>query len=194
MVVDPVTSQRRPRVASTERGQRTRAAIIDAAATMMYESGVAATSVDDILAASNTGKSQLYHYFADKSELVAAVVDCQLERLLAAHSRREQKRCRHTPFDDDQAPRFDNLLNVLRSEAVLPIAFTATDVQPAPNDTAGATVETPPTWHMKPGSAPHRVGLAERALDDYPRERGRQGATLVRRRTASAQLGRHLET
>ena len=58
------------------------------------------------------------------------------------------------PFDDDQAPKFDNLLNVLRSEAVLPIAFTATDVQPASNNTAGATVETPPTWRMKPGSAP----------------------------------------
>jgi hypothetical protein len=58
------------------------------------------------------------------------------------------------PFDDDQAPNFDNLLNVLRSEAVLPITFTATDIQPAPNNTAGATVETPPTWRMKPGTAP----------------------------------------
>ena len=58
------------------------------------------------------------------------------------------------PFDDDQAPKFDNLLNVMRSAGVLPISFTATDIQPAPNNTAGATVETPPTWRMKPGTAP----------------------------------------
>lgn len=58
------------------------------------------------------------------------------------------------PFDDDQAPKFDNFLNVMRSAGVLPISFTATDIQPAPNNTAGATVETPPTWRMKPGTAP----------------------------------------
>lgn len=71
-------------MASTERGRRTQAAIIDVAATLMYENGVSGTSVDDILAASGTGKSQLYHYFGDKSELVAAVVERQLERVLAA--------------------------------------------------------------------------------------------------------------
>ncbi len=46
---------------ATAHGRRTRAAIIDAAAQMMYQKGVAATSLDDILAASSTGKSQLYH-------------------------------------------------------------------------------------------------------------------------------------
>ncbi|WP_237096986.1 TetR/AcrR family transcriptional regulator, partial [Mycobacteroides abscessus] len=55
---------------ATAHGRRTRAAIIDAAAQMMYQKGVAATSLDDILAASSTGKSQLYHYFKDRSELV----------------------------------------------------------------------------------------------------------------------------
>ncbi|MEB3049882.1 TetR/AcrR family transcriptional regulator [Mycolicibacter sp. MYC123] len=73
----------RATVATTERGRRTRAAIIDVAATIMYENGVAGTSLDDILAALGTGKSQLYHYFSDKSELVAAVVERQLERVLA---------------------------------------------------------------------------------------------------------------
>ena len=58
------------------------------------------------------------------------------------------------PFDDDQAPKFDNLLNVLHSEGVLPIGFTATDIQPAPNNTAGATVANLPTWRMKVGTAP----------------------------------------
>ncbi|WP_237077592.1 TetR/AcrR family transcriptional regulator [Mycobacteroides abscessus] len=51
---------------------------------MMYQKGVAATSLDDILAASSTGKSQLYHYFKDRSELVKAVVERQTELVLAA--------------------------------------------------------------------------------------------------------------
>jgi AcrR family transcriptional regulator len=84
MVVDHSAPHGRAQVPSTERGRLTRAAIIDAAATMMYENGVATTSLDDILAASGTGKSQLYHYFSDKSELVVAVVERQLERVLAA--------------------------------------------------------------------------------------------------------------
>ena len=58
------------------------------------------------------------------------------------------------PFDDDQAPKFDNLLNVMRSAGVLPISFTATDIQPAPNNTAGATVSNPPTWVDNEGTAP----------------------------------------
>lgn len=69
---------------ATAHGRRTRTAIIDAAAQMMYQKGVAATSLDDILAASSTGKSQLYHYFKDRSELVKAVVERQTELVLAA--------------------------------------------------------------------------------------------------------------
>lgn len=67
----------------TQRGRRTRAAIIDAAATMMYERGVAMTSLDDVLAAAGSGKSQLYHYFNGKADLIAAVIERQLELVLA---------------------------------------------------------------------------------------------------------------
>lgn len=35
----------------------------------MYSQGVEATSVDDVIEASGTGKSQVYHYFSDKTEL-----------------------------------------------------------------------------------------------------------------------------
>ena len=84
MATDYGSPQTRTRAASTERGRRTREAIVDAAATIMYEDGVVAASLDDVLAASGTGKSQLYHYFSSKSELVTAVVQCQLERVLAA--------------------------------------------------------------------------------------------------------------
>ena len=54
---------------------------------MMYTRGVAGTTLDDVLAASETGKSQLYHYFSDKSDLVEAVIARQLERVLAAQPR-----------------------------------------------------------------------------------------------------------
>ena len=57
---------------------------MDAAADLMQARGIAATGVGDVLAASGTGKSQLYHYFDGKSDLVLAVIDRQLERVLAA--------------------------------------------------------------------------------------------------------------
>jgi TetR/AcrR family transcriptional regulator, transcriptional repressor for nem operon len=67
----------------TERGRRTRALIIDAAATLMYQRGVSMTSLDDVLAAAGSGKSQLYHYFDSKADLIAAVIDRQLQLVLA---------------------------------------------------------------------------------------------------------------
>jgi AcrR family transcriptional regulator len=67
----------------TERGRRARASIIDAAATLMYQKGVGMTSLDDVLAAAGSGKSQLYHYFDSKADLVAAVIERQLELVLA---------------------------------------------------------------------------------------------------------------
>ncbi len=68
----------------TPRGVATRARIVDAAAELVYAGGVAETSLDAVLAASGTSKSQLYHYFADKDDLVLAVVRRQAERVLAA--------------------------------------------------------------------------------------------------------------
>lgn len=66
----------------TRRGKQTRAAIVSAAAELMYERGVRATSVDDVLARAGAGKGQLYHYFATKDDLVAAVLEHQLEQVL----------------------------------------------------------------------------------------------------------------
>src|SRR5271170_1890556 len=67
----------------TERGRRARASIIDAAASLMYQRGVGLTTLDDVLAAAGAGKSQLYHYFDSKADLVAAVIERQLELVLA---------------------------------------------------------------------------------------------------------------
>lgn len=80
-----VTSERGlPRTAN---GRRRRKRIIDAAADLMYAQGAAATSVDEVLAVSGSGKSQLYHYFTDRRDLVRAVVARQSERVLANQPR-----------------------------------------------------------------------------------------------------------
>ena len=76
-----------PNEPSTARGRAVKARIVAAAAELMHRRGVAATSVDDVLAASGTGKSQFYHYFADKRDLVEAVLQHQLERVLAEQRR-----------------------------------------------------------------------------------------------------------
>jgi TetR/AcrR family transcriptional regulator, transcriptional repressor for nem operon len=68
----------------TPRGRRTRATIVDAAAAMIYQRGVAASTLDDILLSSGTGKSQLYYYFDDKADLVRAVIARQVELILQA--------------------------------------------------------------------------------------------------------------
>ena len=78
---------------STARGRRTRAAILDGAAQLMYERGMAAASMDDVLLASGAGKSQLYHYFDDKQDLCAAVLQFQFERVRAAQPSLDDPSC-----------------------------------------------------------------------------------------------------
>ncbi len=64
-----------------------KARIVAAAAELMHKRGVAATSVDDVLAASGVGKSQFYHYFSAKTQLVEAVLLHQLDRVLRDQGR-----------------------------------------------------------------------------------------------------------
>ena len=67
----------------TPKGQATRDRIVEAAAKLMYERGVAATTTDDVLKAADvTSPSQLYHYFRDKRSLVQAVIRHQTENVL----------------------------------------------------------------------------------------------------------------
>jgi AcrR family transcriptional regulator len=69
----------------TGKGRETRQRIIDAAADLVYERGVAGVSLDDVLRATGTSKSQLYHYFEDKYDLVHAIIERQRERVLGFH-------------------------------------------------------------------------------------------------------------
>jgi TetR/AcrR family transcriptional repressor of nem operon len=68
-------TRHRPRL--TPKGERTRAGIVSAAAALIYERGVAGTTLDEVRAAADVSGSQLSHYFAGKDELVQAVIDHQ---------------------------------------------------------------------------------------------------------------------
>ncbi len=70
----------RPRL--TPKGERTRARIVEAAAALIHERGVAATTLEDVKAAAEVSGSQMYHYFADKNELVQAVIDYQADTIV----------------------------------------------------------------------------------------------------------------
>jgi TetR/AcrR family transcriptional repressor of nem operon len=71
----------------TKKGRETRDRIVDAATTLIFERGVAGTSLDDVCAAANVSKSQLYHYFADKDDLVHAVIYRTVQGVLDAQPR-----------------------------------------------------------------------------------------------------------
>src|ERR1700748_368892 len=68
----------------TRRGQQTRTRIVAAAAEVMFENGVAETTLEDIRSAAGVSGSQVYHYFEDKQALVRAVIDYQADVVLDA--------------------------------------------------------------------------------------------------------------
>jgi len=67
----------------TGRGRASRERIVERAAELFAARGVAGTSLDDVLAAAGAGKSQLYHYFSGRDELVAAAVGMRCTQVLA---------------------------------------------------------------------------------------------------------------
>jgi AcrR family transcriptional regulator len=71
----------------TDKGRATRNRMLDAAAALVFEHGVAGTTLDDVRAAANVSKGQLYHYFADKDDLVHAVIDRTVQQVLDAQPR-----------------------------------------------------------------------------------------------------------
>ncbi|MEV7996359.1 TetR/AcrR family transcriptional regulator [Streptomyces sp. NPDC086077] len=69
--------------APTAKGRATRARIIEGAAEVLREQGVACTTLDDIRGRTGTSKSQLFHYFPEgKDELLLAVAQFEADRVL----------------------------------------------------------------------------------------------------------------
>jgi AcrR family transcriptional regulator len=80
---DPAPPPRR----LTARGAATRERIIAAASDLMYVKGVAATTLGEILVASASSKSQFRQHFADKDDLVAAVIEHRAQVVLRDQTR-----------------------------------------------------------------------------------------------------------
>ncbi|HKA37589.1 MAG TPA: TetR/AcrR family transcriptional regulator [Thermoanaerobaculia bacterium] len=67
--------------ARTRRGDETRRQILEAARDLFHKQGVVATSPDQVIEASGTGKGQFYHYFKNKESLVHEVLLSYLEEI-----------------------------------------------------------------------------------------------------------------
>ncbi|TWP38051.1 TetR/AcrR family transcriptional regulator [Leekyejoonella antrihumi] len=74
----------RPRL--TPKGARTRARIVEEAATLIHERGVAGATLEDVKVAAEVSGSQMYHYFPDKNELVQAVIDYQADNIVTRNT------------------------------------------------------------------------------------------------------------
>jgi TetR/AcrR family transcriptional repressor of nem operon len=66
----------------TPKGEQTRQRILVAAAQLMFERGVAATTVEDVRDAAGASSSQVYHYFTDKNALIRAVIAYQSDTIV----------------------------------------------------------------------------------------------------------------
>jgi TetR/AcrR family transcriptional repressor of nem operon len=68
------------------RGRETRERIIRAAAELVGERGVAGTSLDDVRTRAHASKSQLYHYFSDRDDLMRAVARAASDDVLGGQA------------------------------------------------------------------------------------------------------------
>jgi AcrR family transcriptional regulator len=70
----------------TRKGLATRARIVDVAARLMFERGVANTSIDQLRRTAGVGGSQISHYFRDKRDLTRHVVAARRDEVQAFHT------------------------------------------------------------------------------------------------------------
>lgn len=71
-------------IPTTERGRRTRSRIVAAALDVVAENGALGASLDEVGARAPASRSQLYHYFEDKSDLLRAVAEATNDAVLDA--------------------------------------------------------------------------------------------------------------
>jgi AcrR family transcriptional regulator len=69
----------------TAKGRATRERILQVAADLILQHGVAGTGIDDVRAAAGVSGSQMTHYFRDKRHLVKDVIAWQAEYVLHQH-------------------------------------------------------------------------------------------------------------
>jgi AcrR family transcriptional regulator len=75
------------RLPTTAKGRATRLRILQAAARLIAERGAGAVSLEDVEREAGVGRSQLYHYFDGRDDLLRAVVDITTEAVLGPQER-----------------------------------------------------------------------------------------------------------
>ena len=71
----------------TRRGGATRNRIVEVAADLVQRHGISETTLDQVMEASGASKSQLYHYFEDKEDLLREASALQATRVLGTQGR-----------------------------------------------------------------------------------------------------------
>jgi TetR/AcrR family transcriptional regulator, transcriptional repressor for nem operon len=71
----------------TRKGLATRARIVGVAARLMFERGVANTSIDEVRNTAGVGGSQISHYFRDKRDLTRRVIAARRNDVMTFHTR-----------------------------------------------------------------------------------------------------------
>ena len=79
-----MTIQRQPGAPLTERGRRTRQALIDAAIDVFYEQGYFSTRLSAITERVGCSTGTLYTYFANRQEILAAIIEESYAPVVAA--------------------------------------------------------------------------------------------------------------
>jgi TetR/AcrR family transcriptional repressor of nem operon len=69
-------------IPTTDRGRHTRQRIVAAATEVVAEKGALGASLDEVGARAPASRSQLYHYFADKNDLLLAVAEATNDTVL----------------------------------------------------------------------------------------------------------------
>src|SRR5437870_13607196 len=67
---------------ATLKGRAMRERIVQAAAELVAEKGVAGVSLDDVRARTGASRSQLYHYFEDRDDLIRAVIEVTTDAVI----------------------------------------------------------------------------------------------------------------
>ncbi len=71
----------------TTKGERTRRSVLAAASELIFDHGVAGTTIEDVQAAARVSASQLYHYFPSKNALIRTVIQFQEDGVVGAQER-----------------------------------------------------------------------------------------------------------
>jgi AcrR family transcriptional regulator len=73
----------------TRKGLATRARIVDGAADLMFQNGVAGTTLEDVRRTVGVSGSQIAHYFTDKLDLTRQVIAARADDVISFHTQPE---------------------------------------------------------------------------------------------------------